>query len=307
MRIPEIKKWQPLKHGDIVEVVAPASRCSAEVLSKIKALLDMWGLKTIIPTDIFGEDLLCANSDEKRFKHLKKALLNPASKAIFCAKGGYGSARLIPMLSELDPPPQPKLFVGMSDLTALNIFFQQKWHWSPVHAAAVPGRFDENSLHELHEVIFHNKTLVDFPPLTPLNKAAKKTQLMHAVITGGNLALVEASIGTAWQLDATNKFILLEETNERAYRVDRMLIHLLQAGIFNNAAAIIFGDFSGGNEPNGVSLIPQVLQRFADDIHIPVLKCEGIGHGVVNHPVPLGLPFTLQLGKQSSLQCDLNQ
>ena len=124
-----------LKAGDRVEIIAPASRCSTEVINRLRDLLHSWNLKCIINDTLFGDDLLCANSDEQRLRLLKEALTNSHTKAVICARGGYGSMRLIPGLSTLTKPMQPKLFIGMSDITALHLFFEEQWSWPTVHGA----------------------------------------------------------------------------------------------------------------------------------------------------------------------------
>ncbi len=285
--------WPRLQAGDLVEVIAPASRFSAEYLAGVQQLCAQWQLQCHVPQDLLGEDLLCANSDAKRFTHLKAAISNPQAKAIFCIRGGYGSARLLPLLATLSPPSQSKIFVGMSDITALNTFLIQKWNWPVVHAAAIPGRFSESSLQALHDLLF--QTQLEFPEFIPLNLAAQQSVTITAPIVGGNLAIVQTTLGTPWQLDAHNKILFLEEVRERGYRIDRMLTHLRQAGLLNNVKAILFGDFIEGNEADGSSLIEPVLKRFAEQIAIPVLQCKGIGHDKTNYPVPLGMPVTLQL------------
>lgn len=300
----EIRKWVQLNSKDKVAIIAPASRCTSKRLELIKALLTEWQLQYYLPQDIFGNDLLCANTDEIRFEHLKHVLLDSEIKAIFCVRGGYGSAHLIPFLEKMPVPPQPKILVGMSDITALNIYLQQKWHWPVLHAAFAPDKFSAESIQAIHEALFHGK--INFPVLQPLNLAAQQDVQIEADITGGNLALIQTSIGTSWQIEPKNKILLLEEVNERAFRIDRMLVHLQQAGIFAGVKAILLGDFLGGEEPNGKSLVQPVLQRFADRMDIPVLKCEGIGHGATNCPVPFNVPVQLQLGKAISIEFKFN-
>lgn len=290
-----------LKPGDSIEIIAPASRCSRQELETLQALFSSWQLHCLIAQDIFGDDLLCANSDEIRFKHLHNALHNPETKAVICARGGYGSLRLIPELAKITPPSSAKLFVGMSDITALQLFFQQYWQWPTIHGASTPERFSPESIASLKAILFGEVTQVEFSQLSPLNAAAEKNHNIEATIIGGNLCLVQASIGTTWQMHAQNKIILLEDTGERGYRIDRMLEHLRQASLFKNAAAILFGDFIGGEEQNGSTLIPPVLSRFAQTCNIPVLQIKGIGHGYSNFPIPLGTPAKLQLGKETKL------
>jgi muramoyltetrapeptide carboxypeptidase len=298
-----MKKLPVLIPGDFVEVIAPASRCSDSQLVQLKELLESWQLNCIIQDDIFSEDILCANTDEMRFEHLKNALQNPKTKAIISARGGYGSMRLIPRLAKINPPHSIKIFVGMSDTTCLHLDLQQRWAWPTIHGAASADKFSKESIASLKSVLFAESMEIKFPQLTPLNKYAREKRVIKSSVTGGNLTIIQAGIGTSWQMDGRDKIILLEEVGERAYRVDRMLEHLHQANIFSKVAAILLADFLGGDEPNGSSLIEPVLQRFADSIDIPVLRIEGIGHGPVNFSIPCGTEAHLQIGSIFQLTC----
>ncbi len=293
-----------LKPGDSVHIVAPASRCSDQHLLDIKTLLTSWQLNCIVADDIFGADLLCANTDENRFANLKNALLSNESKAVICARGGYGSLRLIPDLLKTTPPQVNKLFVGMSDITTLNLYLTQQWQWPVIHGALAVDKFSPESIAALKAVLFGHVKQVEFKGL-PRNELAEKQKIIETEVTGGNLCLVAASIGTKWQIQTKNKIILLEEVSERGYRIDRMLEHLQQAGIFQEAAAVLLGDFFGGDEPDGSSLVKPVLERFAKQCGIPVIRIEGIGHGYVNMPIPLGTRAELKLGNEIELRCSL--
>lgn len=301
------KYWSYLKEGDIVDVVAPGFLGNPEVIEKAKALLISWGLRYNIPANIFGKDLLCANPDAVRFKQLKTALLNKKSKAVWCLRGGYGSARLIPLLDKLITPSHNKLFMGFSDITVLHAFLQKKWRWNTLHSPSLNqcaiNNIEENSVRKLKAIIFGDQQQVDFN-LIPLNQLAKKRITIESSIIGGNLCLIQNSINTVWQPNSKNKIIFLEEVGERAYRVDRMLVHLQQAGLFKQVKGLIFGDFTEGLESDGKSLIPLVLKRFAGQCNFPVLQVSGIGHGNFNDPIPLGTRSILHLGSKPVLNCE---
>ena len=291
-----------LSIGDKVELIAPASRCSDKELADLQELLNSWGLECVVAPDIFGDDLLCANNDANRFEHLKNALQNKETKAVICARGGYGCMRLIPQLSSLGKPKELKMFVGMSDVTALQLFMNQEWGWPVLHAALWPGKFSPESTEAVKSFLFGAKPEVQFNGV-PLNKEARKAGLIKAPITGGNLRMIQSGIGTNWQLNAKGKMVFLEETGERGFRIDRMFEQLKQANILAGAKAIILGDFINGNEPNGTSLIQPVLIRFAEQLEIPVVQINGIGHDFTNMPLPLGTQASLQLG--NSIQLNL--
>jgi muramoyltetrapeptide carboxypeptidase len=294
------KPWQTLKKNSIVDIIAPASGITdTSIIEKVKSLLASWQLTPRIAPDIFGPDLLCANSDEKRFQQLKDALLNSSSQAIWCLRGGYGCTRLIPSLLKLTPPEKSKLFIGFSDITGLHLFFQQKWRWQTLHGPTlnqvVHHLIEEENINELKKVIFgqlHELTYL----LTPYHKPATLDSI-QASLTGGSLSLVQASLGTDWQIEAKDKILFLEDVNEVAYRIDRMLQHLQQSGIFTHVKAILFGDFTFSTKLEEEKKIQAVLERFAKEQNFPVLRCPNIGHGKRNRCLPFGIPALLDLNK----------
>lgn len=304
------QRWSYLKKGDTVEVIAPSGRFEFSVLEEIKKFLTDLGLNYHIPDNILGDDLLCANSEAMRFEQLKQALLNKNSQAVWCVRGGYGATKLLPLLNQVQPPPHAKLFIGFSDITALHIFLQQKWHWTTLHGASLEQcamkKISRKSIDCLLQVILGADTHITKPyaKLIPLNKLANENRLIHSTIVGGNLCLVQTSIGTGWQIQPYDKILFLEDVGERGYRVDRMLEQLKQAGIFSGIKALLLGDFTDGKDPDGKNLVPAVLERFAQQSNFPVLQCSGIGHGKTNNPLPLGTHVVLQLGDAAQLSCE---
>jgi muramoyltetrapeptide carboxypeptidase len=296
---------QTLTHGDVVDIIAPSSHVSHDDIEKVRALIISWGLSPSIPEDLTGDDLLSANSDENRFRQLQTALLNPVSKAVWYIRGGYGTTRLISQLDKLPQPEKSKIMIGFSDATALHIFLQQKWGWATLHGASARQtaieEVDYQSRELLKKILFGQEKNIGYSHLQPFNAAARKEITLEGAVTGGNLSLIQASMGTSWQLNTQNKIILLEDWNERGYRVDRKLTQLQQAGIFSEAKAIILGDFIGGQEEDGTSKVEAVLERFAQEMTLPVLKCAGVGHGEVNLPIPFGVPARLKIGDVSCL------
>ena len=172
-------QWVKLSRGDGVHVVAPASACSRQTLSKVRSLLLSWGLRPFIPEDLLdGTDSLCANTDSKRWLHLKRALQSPRSSLVWCLRGGYGSARLLPFLSQLSPPGRFKLFVGMSDVTSLHVFLNQVWKWPALHASvleAVVGDgakpLSQRGTRELQALLWGQKRELRYS-VVPVNRRA---------------------------------------------------------------------------------------------------------------------------------------
>lgn len=217
--------------------------------------------------------------DTKRLVLLQKALHNPSTSIIWGYRGGYGSARLIEGLEKTKPPKNPKLFVGYSDLTALHLFFSQRWNWKTLHAPVAKEFIHKRSNFDLlKDVLEKKEKRLILDDLVPLNKHAKGT---HGLLTGGNLTILSTSVGTSWQIQANDKIIFIEDVGEKGYQVDRYLLHLRQAGVFDHARAVIFGDFANPSDTH----VTYALERFASEVPIPVFKSSQFGHGTINRPL----------------------
>ncbi len=123
-------------------------------------------------------------------------------------------------------------------MTALNLYFQQHWQWPILHSAPAPDKFSPESMSILKKIIFGELQEIQFKGVV-LNDHAMKNKSIESTIIGGNLSLVQASIGTSWQINAKDKIIFLEDVGEKGYRIDRMLEHLRQASIFKGVAAVL--------------------------------------------------------------------
>ncbi|HUX78333.1 MAG TPA: LD-carboxypeptidase, partial [Alphaproteobacteria bacterium] len=269
-----------MKH---IYLIAPSYPCPQEDLAQTKSYFESLGMQVTAPPNLLGKDLLCANRDEIRLSHLQEALNDPTVDIIWLLYGGYGLTRLMPDLLQMKKPEKEKLFIGYSDGTALHVFLNQIWGWSSLHGVSaqqmsktrVGPQTIESTLQIMREGL-HNYSS---PSLHPFNEKAKTMTSLSGTVVGGNLCLVECSLGTDWQINPKGKILFLEEVYERGYRVDRMLMHLQQARIFEGVKAILMGDFVKGDEKDGTSLIPAVLKRFAEQCSIPVFHLPGYGHG----------------------------
>lgn len=160
--------------------------------------------------------------------------MNTDMDVLWALTGGYGSARLIPSFANLPPPPRPKLFIGYSDMTALQLFFSQKWGWQTIHGAMfnelLDPEKDPRNFADIATIIAGTLAQMQYP-ITSRNAAAQGNAIIRGLVTGGNLAVVESSIGTSWQIDTKHKVVFLEDSGSKGYQVDRSLNHLVQAGI----------------------------------------------------------------------------
>jgi muramoyltetrapeptide carboxypeptidase len=296
---------QPLlAPGDIVDVVAPGFRCSPEQLAGGIRFLKRQGLIPRVPPDLFGPDLLCANTDAQRYSQLRKALYARDSRAVWGVRGGYGAIRIIQRLQTLKPPAHPKLVIGYSDVTTLHQLLNQFWGWPSLHGPFLDRlggtNMREEDRRELDAVLFRGERHTVFADLAPLNAAARRRQLISGKLTGGNLTVLQSTLATALQRRPSG-ILFLEDVGERGYRIDRMLEHLRQAGVLRNLKAIVFGTFLGGAETDGSNLGPAVLARFAQSVAIPVLAGMEAGHGPGQRPVFLHTRAELRCGTDAQL------
>lgn len=292
------KKYQTLKAGDIVEVIAPAYGIKPTEVEKICDYIRSLGLTPRVPEDLLEGDIITSAPLETRFKHLKNALYAEDSKAIWCVKGGSGSPQLIPLLAKLEPPKKQKLFIAFSDITSIHFFLNQNWGWQTVHGPIlwqiIRDRIDAESITQIENIILGRDYKKNFALKNITPNLAEKTIHSDAVI-GGNLKLVQCSINTCWAIQPKNKILLFEDINERPYQIDRVLTHIIQANLFDGAAAIVFGDFEGGEIEEDKPTIEKVLQRFAAQINIPVFKGSGIGHTATNYGIHFGAPAKIEI------------
>jgi muramoyltetrapeptide carboxypeptidase len=190
------KTWVSLAPGDIVDVVAPASACSQDELKSAIEYLKELDLVPRIPKDLFDpSEPLLSNSDKYRYAHLKSALFAKDSKVIWCLRGGYGSLRLLPEISRLSRPKAQKLFIGLSDIASLHIFFTQKWGWHTVHGPML-GKLKTRTRQEqdeINDLVFGRKDQIEFSNLIPLNEPARKKKLINGHVLGGNLMTIQGA------------------------------------------------------------------------------------------------------------------
>lgn len=285
------KKITALQPGDLVDLVSPGSGSRLEDVEMCLDLLQSWGLKVRLPKETFTEHPFHSNEDAVRLRLLKKALFAKDSKAVWCLRGGYGANRLLPGLWKLKRPPLEKLVVGYSDITSLHVFLNQKWKWTSFHGplleTLISGRLPMNQIQECKDVVFGEKTELSFR-IKALNPQARKAKSLTGPLVGGNLVVLDSSIGTPFAGKYAGKILVLEEVGERGYRIDRMLEHMKQAGALKACKAIVFGEFLLGDETNGKSYVDYAIHRFADENQIPCFGGLEMGHGSRNRMIPLG-------------------
>lgn len=289
--------WEPLKKGDLVDVVAPGWACDASLLTPAQKLLEDWGLRVRIPDGLLATWKFFANTDLKRGQFLQKALHARDSKAVWCLRAASGTHRVLPSVFKKAQPKKSKLVIGFSDITSLHCVLQKKWRWGSLHGAMLDRLakhdLDPAIVEQTRAVVFGEVNTVNFPAMKAVNRAAQKCKTIRGLTMGGNLTVIQSLIGTGMLPSFKNSILFFEDVDERGYRLDRMFVHLEQAGILNGVKAIVLGQFTGGNEPKSAdgavkNYVPWALENLAESLRIPLFSGLPVGHGPLQWPLPLG-------------------
>lgn len=278
-----------LRPGDRVALVAPAGPLAPERAAGAAALLEDRGLRVAVREDVTARHRYLAGSDDRRAEELLGALRDPAVRAVFLGRGGYGTQRLLGRLGEAAGA-DPKPVVGFSDNTALLNFLRQAWGWAVVHGphpqAEKPGELDA-----LLACLGCGgaPSLPAFGGLRLLG--APRRGSLEAEVVGGCLSLVASSVGTPYEVRTEGRILFLEDVAEPAYRIDRMLHQLDRSGGLAGAAAVVFGvsrSFVPQGHDRDAGHLEELLRDFAAAMPFPVLEGLPCGHVAPNRPLPLG-------------------
>ncbi len=272
---------KPLCPGDVVRVVSPSGPVPRDKFERGAARLSRYQLR--YDQRIFEKFGFLAGSDEARAAELQAALDDDQTRAIFCARGGYGLFRLLPLLNPKKFLGAPKPIVGFSDVTALHA-----WLWKlgvpSVHAPVVTqlGSLPDKDVQSLFDLLEGKSAAIE--GLRPISAGVAEGKLL-----GGNLELLSRLCGTPWACQFKDAILLLEDVGERPYRIDRALTQLELTGALQGVAGVVLGDFVDCDEPNGKSpTVDDVLHERLSRLGVPIASGAPIGHGTHNRAVWLG-------------------
>jgi len=289
MDIPTVKP-PALKKGDTIAIVAPAGPIEKrDGLERGIAALERMGFRVKFDERIFESTRYLAGDDPSRAEALMGAFEDPSVQAIIALRGGYGCARLIPLLSEKRLRHHPKIFMGFSDLTTLHLFFRRRFGWITIHGpVAISSALGNIAAEQEKHLISlwtnpgYSPTL-HFPELETWVEGSAEGRL-----AGGCLSIIAASIGTPYEIKTEGKILLLEDHGEQPYRLDRMLTHLHQAGKLQSLAGLLMGEFRDCEPEEGHYSASDTLREILSDLQVPIIANFPAGHGPDNWAVPLG-------------------
>ena len=301
----DLAKASALRRGDTIAVVAPASPGeNAAGTAAATRELERLGYRVRLMPATSSQYGFFAGTDEARAKDVNDAFADNTVKAIVCLNGGYGSARILDKLDYKAIHEHPKLLIGFSDITALHVVLAEKAQVvsanGPMMITLDPANHSSYTMDQLA------KGLTATTPIGPIAMPAGKG--LHTVVAGkasgsligGNLSMIAAACGTPYELRGDDAILVLEEVNEDAYRVDRMLQQLWQNGLLSRVKAIVYGEFLGCSHDPGDFTTDEVLDYYAKLAGKPAVKGLPLGHGMDNVFLPWGVAATVEANPDGS-------
>ncbi len=306
----KIIKPPRLKKGATIGLVSPSGPVSEDRWQGVVKSLEGLGFKLEYDEkQVLAQYGYLAGKDEMRAKEVNRLFENDKIDGIWCVRGGYGSARILPMLDYKMIKKNPKPLIGFSDVTALLSGIFLKTGLVGFHGPVGTSNFTDYTQKHTLNVLMNpkDKYTIEFAKenLEKRNTAYQPYTVNEGTATGqlvgGNLTLVSSLMGTPYELDMKGKLVFLEDVGEKPYRLDRMVSQLLLAGKLQQAAGVVLGVFNdceAGTGDNSLTLKEMIFDRF-QSLNIPVVYGLSFGHISNNFTLPLGIEAEMDTERQS--------
>jgi muramoyltetrapeptide carboxypeptidase len=298
-----------LQKGDTIAIVAPAGilKNREGTIQKAKELAENWGLSVILGKNVFNQNNHFAGTDAERAADFQEALDNKSIKAIWTARGGYGSVRILDLLDFTKFKEHPKWIIGYSDITALHNHIHnlgiETMHG--MMATSLEEKPEEiiQTISSFKKALFGEKLKYSIPaPEGNRNAILNSGEVLKGQLIGGNLSILTSMLGSNSQLLTEGKILFIEEIGEYKYSIDRMVQSLKRAGYFTKVKAVIVGNMSSikKNSTQWGSTIEQLILE-AIPKNIPVLFDFPAGHEADNRALIFGRNVALEVDMEKYL------
>jgi muramoyltetrapeptide carboxypeptidase len=292
-----------LLNGATVSLIAPSSPISEE--KYLKAINNLKGLGFQVKPGKYvkAREGYLAGTDEQRLADLHDAFLDDTTQAVWCVRGGYGSARLLSGINYDLIRKHSKPFIGYSDVTAMHLAIHQNAGLVTYHGPVAASDFTDTTTHHFKRMLMYPTS--GYAIMIPLAKELVRGDEYQAFVIspgkatgaliGGNLSLLAALVGTSFEADYRGKIVFIEEVGEKPYRIDRLLTQLLQATNLKDAAGIalgVFSDCAPKPDESSWSLRETLMDRLGG-LNIPVQYGFPFGHIADQATIPYGLTASL--------------
>ncbi len=277
-----------LKPGDTLGIVAPAGPFDQMKLQRGISVLEQMGFNVFTPEGLFEKEDYLAGSDEHRAHLLNSLFKEGAVKAVICARGGFGSMRILSLLDYRAIRKSRKIFIGFSDITALLSVFETKCGLISFHGPMVTTLSDSDpKTRESMNLALTSGRKLKVKPSKGLTIRAGSSA---GTVSGGNLSTLCHLVGTPFEPDFNGHILVIEDIEEPNYKIDRMLVQMKLAGCFKGLAGLALGTFKDCGNQDGIY---RVVEKVFKNDDFPILAGFEIGHGKTNITFPVGLKATL--------------
>jgi len=298
-------KPKQLRRGELVGIISPASSANDESLVEngVK-YIESLGYRTILGKNVGKVRGYLAGTDEERVEDIHQMFSDKKVKAIFCLRGGYGAFRLLDKIDYMLIQKNPKIFVGFSEITALQMAFLKKSKLISFAGPMLVSNFSSEINRFAEESFWKTITSNSKPGRIQISgkQLFSKNKIAETIgrIVGGNLSVFTALIGTGYLSELKNRILFLEEIDEPPYKIDRMLNQLKLNKTFSNLRGIILGSFSDcvENDKNKKTLsLEEVWKEYFETIKIPVIHSFPHGHIKDMVTIPFGIKVKMNVKK----------
>ena len=277
-----------LKPGGKIGVVAPAGPYDPGTFLRGVGLWEAMGFGVFIPDGLLDVRGYLAGPDDHRAQLVNQLFADNSIDAIVCARGGYGSLRILHLLDYDTIAQNPKIFIGFSDITALLTVLFDRCGLITFHGPVVTSLADANEITK--DSLFQSVSSDQRLEIKLSNGVTVKTGSGSGILGGGNLNTLCHLVGTPFAPSFAKKILFLEDRAEAPYRIDRMLMQMKLAGCFQGLAGIVLGSFK---DCGPLEDILKIIDDIFSDCPIPIMAGLDAGHGIPNLTLPMGVEVTL--------------
>ena len=280
--------------GSVIGIAAPAGPFEPATLDRGVEVLRAMDFEVVVPDGLFDANGYLAGTDAHRADVLNRLFADPGIDAVMCARGGYGSLRILPLLDYARMAAQPKVFVGFSDITALLTAVSSRCGLITFHGPVVTTLADasEKTVEGLWEAVASDR------PVTVRSEGAMALRPGSASgpVCGGNLNTLCHLLGTPFAPRFRNRIVFLEDRGEAPYRIDRMLVHMRTAGCFDGIKGLVLGSFDDCGAPVEIQ---EIVKDVFQEAEFPILAGVEAGHTEPNLTLPFGVRAVLDAGRRT--------
>ena len=277
--------------GDTVAITCPAKKLTRDILDAV-TLLESWGLNVVLGETVKASWHQFAGTDELRASDMQQFLDDPNIKAIFAARGGYGTIRIIDRIDFSVFKKHPKWIIGFSDITVLHSHIQAVYKTESIHGQ-MPLTIPDGSsvsLETLRKALFNEA--LDYNYTSAVKNRSGEA---NAVLIGGNLTLLVMMAGSVSEQDYSEKILFLEDVGEYLYNIDRMLYQLKRSGKLDHLAGLVLGKFSDTKDtetPFGKT-VDEIIHDLVKEYRFPICYDFPVSHETENYALKTGAVYEL--------------